>query len=150
MNDANDRTKSNAKTWTENWTLVQQLNSGAQGAAMKVTNETVDLAFLKVLKEQGQGDSERRARMYREVAALRTINVLEIPRLIETNADHHEDPLYHLYLVTEFIEGPNLQKAVETNRISAALAVDFAISLAKTLSIAHNYGVAITAEPLDL
>ena len=71
------------------------------------------LAFLKILSRQG--DTERRARFFREASAYATVDHDGIPRLVESNAHHHQDLAYKVYLITEFIEGPTLTKYVDDN-----------------------------------
>jgi serine/threonine-protein kinase len=102
---------SDSKTWTENWITEQELNSGGQATAKLVRNKaTSAVAFLKILSRQG--DTERRARFFREATAYATIEHHFIPALIESNAHKYQDLEYKLYLIIEHIEGPTLAEYV--------------------------------------
>ncbi len=46
--------------------------------------------------------------MYREVAALRTLDNTRVPHLVESNTDLFEDQTIDLYLIMEYIEGEKL------------------------------------------
>ncbi|HUI81538.1 MAG TPA: protein kinase [Bryobacteraceae bacterium] len=114
------------KNWKEKWLPVSDLAGGGQGDTKIVRESARSVGtprFLKVLRQQN--DVKRRKRMYREVAAYRTIKHPRIPRLIDTNADLFEDQTYKLYLVTEYVPGRTLGEF-----ISARGPLDFAGALA--------------------
>ncbi len=95
-----------SKPWTVEWLEIENLGAGGQGSAKLVRRASASESppyALKVLTRQN--DPERRGRMYREVAALRTLNHDGIPKLIETNADLFADQSVGLYLVSEYIPG---------------------------------------------
>ncbi|MBW4541016.1 MAG: protein kinase [Myxacorys chilensis ATA2-1-KO14] len=105
---------SNSRKWDENWTTERELDSGGQATAKLVkNNSTGQRCFLKMLSRQG--DMERRARFFREATAYATTNHKLIPKLIESNALHHQDSEYKLYLVTDYIEGQNLTEYIGTH-----------------------------------
>lgn len=94
----------------ERWQLLRKVGSGGQahGYAGKALCQTGSCRFIKILREQT--NPERRARMFREAAALSTYQHTRIPQLIESNAQKHMDNSFKLYLVTDFIEGINLSR----------------------------------------
>ena len=105
---------SDSKTWNERWIDEGELNSGGQATAKRVKNKaTGKIAFAKILSRQG--NMERRARFFREATTYATTEHQLIPRLLESNAQHHEDSEYKIYLVTEFIEGLTLSEYVTSN-----------------------------------
>ena len=93
----------------ERWTVQRSAGSGGQGRGY-VVNQARDLAaktfFLKELKDQK--NPQRRARMFREAAALESYAHHRIPHFVESNAQLHGDSSAKLYLVTEFIPGEML------------------------------------------
>jgi eukaryotic-like serine/threonine-protein kinase len=97
--------------YTERWTVQRSAGSGGQGRGY-VVSQAGDLAaqpfFLKELKDQS--NPQRRARMFREAAALESYAHPRIPRLVESNAQLYGDCAAKLYLVTEFIRGETLAK----------------------------------------
>lgn len=102
---------SDSKTWNKNWTSKQDLTSGGQATAKLVQNQaTAKVAFLKILSRQG--DTERRARFFREATVYATTEHHLIPALIESNAHRYQDPEYKLYLITEYIQGPTLTEYI--------------------------------------
>lgn len=121
--------------------IIHEISSGNQGLAIKAQDADGQIAFVKVLSDKDQSNRERRGRVYREVSALRTINIAEIPKLLESNAEHHQDLSFQMYLATEFIEGPTLERHVEGSLVSPNLAVAFTVSLCETLEVAHKYGI---------
>ena len=137
MND----TFTDARTWKDRWTLKKELASGGQGIAMQATDANGAVAFVKALRDGDQGNSIKRARMYREISSLRTISIPEIPKLIESNADHYGDKTFKLFLAMEFVEGDTLGGYVSDGLVSPNLAVHFAVSLCETLEVAHRHGI---------
>jgi eukaryotic-like serine/threonine-protein kinase len=104
-----------AKSWSENWEQLAVGPSGGQSSSKIVRrkDKSIERAFLKILNKQN--DAERRARMYREVASLETLDVAGVPRLIETNARNYERSDFYLYLVADFIEGKNLRELAKNS-----------------------------------
>jgi len=104
------------KKWSDKWISDGDLGGGGQGDA-KVVHEKSDpqsvQRFLKILKHQN--DDSRRSRMYREVAAYRTLRCVGIPQLIDSNVEMYADKNYKLYLVTEFVTGHTLDVHIEFN-----------------------------------
>jgi serine/threonine protein kinase len=91
------------------WKRVRALSSGGQGyshLAERLGAAAPVGRFLKILKDQT--NPERRARMFREAAALATFEHPRIPRLVETNAHHHAEQAFRLYLVMELVPGTSL------------------------------------------
>lgn len=112
------------------WTIQRGAGSGGQGRGYVVSrtgDEAATPYFLKELKDQS--NPQRRARLFREAAALESYAHPRIPRLVESNAHLHGDRTAHLYLVTEFISGETL-----ANRHRKPLVFDDAIDLTDQLA----------------
>jgi serine/threonine protein kinase len=128
-----------ATSWTERWDKVKDLQSGAQSTAMEVRKkDSADTYFLKALKDQHI--SERRFRFWREAAILSGLEIVGVPRLVETNAVQYADKDYNLYLVTDLIKGEKLSEFV-SEEFSARQAVEMTIQLCEILKAAHARGV---------
>lgn len=98
------------KSWKEHWSEISEAPGGGQADTKLVRRKGSDdptTYFLKILRKQNE--SERRARMYREISAYRTLQHPAIPRLIDTNSYRYDDLNYKLYLVTEYISGMTLK-----------------------------------------
>jgi serine/threonine protein kinase len=92
--------------------------------------------FLKILKHQN--DLERRKRMFREVAAYRTLRHKGVPSLIDTNADHYSHLDFKLYLVREFVEGQTLEQVIaERGLLPLNDAISLVIALLDVVDHCH-------------
>jgi serine/threonine-protein kinase len=124
--------------------VLEVLGKGGQGTSylterLGVDGEPGKKYVLKILNSQG--DPDRRARMFREVAALETLNHPGIPKVVETNADEYKDQQQALYLVTEFIPGPTLEQHIDRSPIDLAQAVQLLFRLAEIVHFCHERGV---------
>lgn len=123
-----------ALEYKERWTVLRGAGSGGQGRGY-VVRRTVDgaatLYFLKELKDQS--NPQRRARLFREAAALESYAHLRIPRLVESNAHLHGDRTAQLYLVTDFIPGETLAKR-HRKPFAFGDAIDLTDQLAETVA----------------
>ena len=128
--------------WTENWQIVQDLSLGGQGVTLLVTardpNRGTGHCVLKILKDQSS--PEARARMFREVAHLRTLHDARcrVPRLIQSNVQDYPLAEVPLYLVMEYIPGATLAAHVE-----ARGGLDLAESAAIALQLCENVGISL-------
>lgn len=128
---------SDSVNWTDNWNVEHEIEGGAQAAVKKVKHKKTGLvAFLKILNRQT--NTERRSRFFREAGAYATVSHAGIPSLIESNAHHHENSDYKVYLVTDFITGPSLTDYVAVNgAIDFAQAATITKSLSETIQHCH-------------
>ncbi|NEP08561.1 MAG: hypothetical protein F6K25_06090 [Okeania sp. SIO2G4] len=79
--------KKKNQPWDENWEIIKRIGSGGQGQTFSVKRrKDVFPSNQYVLKKlNNQKDNERRGRMYREVAALKTLNHSGIPKIFDSN-----------------------------------------------------------------
>src|SRR5215831_18761017 len=126
------------KRWTDRWVSIFDETGGGQSEA-KIVRPRADgdvARFLKILRHQS--DALRRNRMYREVAAYRTLNHPAIPKVIDTNVEKYEDTSYKLYLVTEWIKGTTLERTIEENGVfSYEVAIQLVIRLLDIVEYCH-------------
>lgn len=126
------------KPWKNRWTHVRDLPGGGQGATFVVRARDGTLGVLKLLHRPDA--LERRARMYREVAALDTLQHRQIPRVLDHNTCDYRSST-RLYIVTEFIDGATLSQAVEQGCADVRDALAMATSFCDTLTYAHSRGI---------
>ena len=99
----------NEHSWKARWVRQSDVGAGGQGQTYRVSRRDGLDARSYLLKElRDQRSVERRARMFREAAALASYSHPRIPRFVESNAHTHDKSDHRLYLVTEFVEGPTL------------------------------------------
>jgi eukaryotic-like serine/threonine-protein kinase len=122
----------------DEWNVQRELQGGGQGDAFIVVHDgDQERYFLKLLK--AQGNSERRARFFRETSFYRTLRHKGIPQLVATNADRFQDKNASLYLVTEFVDGLTLAEAVrQSGPLSSEAAFAVTEGLANVLVHAHD------------
>jgi hypothetical protein len=104
--------------FSKRWSAQSDLEGGGQGdVKLVVRSDGRDgtVCFLKILRQQN--DPERRRRMYRGVAAYRTLEHPRIPKLVDSNAEEYEDSTFKLYLVTEYIPGMTLSQFIAKNGV---------------------------------
>src|SRR2546428_570594 len=97
------------ENWKSKWKVVRELTPGGQGYTYLVhpaSDTSANARFvLKQLKDQKT--KERRERMLQEVTNLRLLDHLGVAKFVDSNADQYKTD-ESLYLVTEYIEGPDL------------------------------------------
>ena len=136
--------KQKNKPWDEKWERVKQIGGGGQGETFLVQPKDPKIfpqtGALKILKNQK--DPERRKRMYREVAALKTLNCPGIPQLIDSNYDQFATDV-PLYMVGEFIEGKTLSQLLEdpAKPMGVGDAITLVMKLLETLQYCHKISI---------
>jgi serine/threonine-protein kinase len=135
--------KQKTKPWDKKWEIVKPIGGGGQGDTFLVKpKDSTNLSQSFVLKRlKNQKDIERRKRMHREVAALKTLDCPGIPRLIESNSDEFDSDV-PLYMVGEFIEGKTLSQILDPAlTMEIADAVNLVRKLLETIQYCHNLGI---------
>lgn len=128
--------------WTRKWDLLEEKpRRGGQSLVRKVKNfETGGIGALKELELESDND-ERRARLAREVFALKTLNVSGVPKILDDNTAHYKERETRLYVVMEWIEGPRLQDVVSGGPLGLDEAIPAAVCLASILQKCHSAGI---------
>jgi serine/threonine-protein kinase len=99
---------------------------------------TVERGFIKILTKQDE--TERRQRFYREAAALESLDIEGIPRLIETNARHYEDPAFKLYAVSTYVSGKTMRE-LTAGSYTPEQAIRWTIALSELLRACREAGI---------
>jgi eukaryotic-like serine/threonine-protein kinase len=98
----------------------------------------VERGFIKILTRQDE--TERRRRFYREAAALESLEVEGVPRLIETNARHYEDRAFKLYAVPTYVKGKTLRE-LSAGAYTPEQAIRWTIALCAILCACRSAGI---------
>lgn len=127
------------KTWRDGWEIARELPHGAQAKSFEAVRKSDgQRGFLKVLNDQRT--SERRNRFHRESAAYDSLSHRGFPELIESNAHHHSDDDFNLYLVSEFVDGPALSNYA-SQHLDIDSAVVFTTAFLNILHYLHSTGM---------
>ncbi|MFF0250683.1 protein kinase domain-containing protein [Streptosporangium sandarakinum] len=119
------------------YTLMERLGRGGMGEVYLAANRRGELVALKMLHEAVDADSEARARLEREVRALRRVESPYVARVLDADLAC-ERP----YLVMQYIEGDTLLERVRRDGpLRGAGLVTLAQGLATALSAIHAAGV---------
>lgn len=122
------------------WEKIEQLGQGGQGITWLVKLRSEEkVGVMKLLRKTG--DKQARARMFREVAALKSLSTLKarVPGVLEDNTGEFEDQNVELYFVMEKIEGKTLRSFVtERGHLSIEESIAATSSLLETLDTGIN------------
>lgn len=131
---------SDAHSWDELWEELAPGPSGGQGISKigRRRDGTVKRGFIKILTKQDE--SERRQRFYREAAALESLDIEGVPRLIETNARHFEDRTFKLYAVSTYVAGKTLRDQ-SAGSYTPEHAITWTIGLCEILRACRDAGI---------
>ncbi|MFF3437410.1 WD40 repeat domain-containing serine/threonine protein kinase [Streptosporangium sp. NPDC002721] len=120
------------------YAIEARLGEGGQGTVYLGRDPAGERVAVKVLHPRFAADRVARARFEREIAVARQIAEFCTARVLDAGESGD-----HLYVVSEFIDGPSLQQAVERDgpRDGAALQ-RIAISTVTALVAIHQAGIA--------
>ena len=131
------------KPWEHNWIREEEIGAGGLGkayGARPVGGLFPDGKYvLKLLRNQS--NPERRERMYREVAALKTLAHRGIPRVFDANVESFGDTKIALYFVSEFVPGATLENRIEQSRLGIAEAIEMVSQLTSIVDFCHSKNV---------
>jgi eukaryotic-like serine/threonine-protein kinase len=128
-------------SWNVAWKALKELTSGGQASAkLAECLEGGQQSFLKVLNRQR--NTERRARFFREAATYASFDRSDVPRLIESNAQHFGEEKFSLYIALEHIDGCTLSERVTgEGTLSLSRAIAFTLKHIETISFLHAEGI---------
>jgi serine/threonine protein kinase len=126
------------RTWETTWERVASLAAGGQGTTSIVRRRAAAEQTKYVLKTLNRPrDPERRARMMREIEALRTLGPEGIPVIVDCSDPDAPLP----YIVTEYVDGCTLAEAVREHPLDAESALEMAVVLLETLARCHAVSI---------
>ncbi|MBS1142190.1 MAG: hypothetical protein H6R13_3643 [Proteobacteria bacterium] len=131
---------SNEQKLGDEWERLEQIGKGGQATTRKVRNKTTgEVACLKELNSPK--DSERRARFMREATAYATCAHPGIPKLVQSNAQLHEEKSAKLFILIEFIPGKTLEAFInERGPVTLEDAAPTTTGLLEIATYLHSHG----------
>jgi len=124
-------------TVLDGYRLHGRIGEGGQGSVYLGTDDARGLVAVKVLHANWVADPASRDRLAGEVAAARRVPALCTARLLDARLDGPTP-----YLVTEFVDGPSLQRQVRSNGPLAGDALDrLAVGTLTALITIHRAGL---------
>jgi serine/threonine protein kinase len=117
------------------WDVLEPVGAGGQGIVWRAVRLEDDaLGAVKVFRTQ---DLESAARMEAEAAALRS---LEHPGIVQV-LDCGETADARFYVITEFVEGCDLQRLMQAQRLPVERALQIVQGVAEAIAHAHERGL---------
>ncbi|MFC4049221.1 serine/threonine-protein kinase [Actinomadura syzygii] len=117
--------------------LVGRLGRGGMGTVYLGTDRAGRRVAVKVINRELAGEAAFRDRFRREVTAARQVRRFCTAPVMDAELDH--DPLY---VVTEYIEGPSLERAVaERGPLPGSDLEGLAVGVATALAAIHGAGI---------
>ena len=131
------------ESWSNLWEKVDDHENGGQSKTYFVKEKNSTSSPLYVLKELNrQKDLDRRKRMYREYAILRTLDSPRIPKAIYSNSEQFNVLEEKLYIVMELINGITLETAIQNGCVADLEDIIHILhQLLETLDLCHNSAV---------
>lgn len=115
---------------------------GGQGRVHKVQRAgKEEFGALKTLHEIHLNNKERRYRMQLEVNALKRLDGVGVPRVLEDNSGDWTRVGVPLYAILEWIDGPTVAELVSNQLCSFDEALPIAQRLLETLAACHRAGI---------
>ena len=126
--------------WKERWRLLQKLESGGQGDAIKAERKSDGcIAFLKSIKAKKRIRRDGHASSVKPVST--NLMCQGCRTLIESNAHRHKEAEFEPYIASTFIEGTTLRKWREKqSHVELESALDIIRTLLSILHACHAGG----------
>jgi predicted Ser/Thr protein kinase len=119
------------------YTLVGRLGEGGQGIVFLARDSAGQSVAIKLLHARLAGDERARTRFTREISAAKRVAEFSTARVLD--ADIAGEPPY---IVTEYVDGPPLQRAVaEQGPYSPDALRRLAVGTATALNAIHQAGI---------
>jgi len=128
--------------YLDNWEIVKKIDEGGQGKIFKVKNKKNGVfGALKLLHNSDEKRSERRGRIAREIITLRSLDVIGIPKVFESNESQLEDLSVNLYMVCEWINGVTLLEFRQKNKIDVMSATLITEKIIDIIEVFHRQDI---------
>jgi serine/threonine protein kinase len=117
------------------WEVLEPVGAGGQGIVWRAVRLDDDaLGAVKVFRMQ---DLESAARMEAEAAALRSLEHPGIVRVLDCG----ETVDQRFYVITEFVEGCDLQRLIQAEKLPVERALQITQRVAEAIAHAHGRGL---------
>lgn len=117
------------------WDVLEPVGAGGQGIVWRAVRLEDDaLGAVKVFRTQ---DLESAVRMESEAAALRSLEHPGIVRVLDCGETEDE----RFYVITEFVEGCDLQRLMQAQRLTTDRALEIVTRVTEAVAHAHERGL---------
>lgn len=117
--------------------IVSPLGAGAMGAVYRAVDGGGNVVAFKVLHAHVAADADMRARLGREIAALRRVDHPAVAHLLDAEPDASD-----MFIVTELVDGPTLEAEIaDGGPLGPTDLYELADQLADALVAVHAAGV---------
>lgn len=117
------------------WDVLEPVGAGGQGIVWRAVRLEDDvLGAVKVFRTR---DLESAVRMEAEAAALRSLEHPGIVRVLDCGETEDE----RFYVITEFVEGCDLQRLMQAQRLTTDRALEIVTRVAEAVAHAHERGL---------
>ncbi len=126
--------------WKNNWKSTNETpKEGGQGKVIQVQNiNGNEFGALKVMHDSQAHNSSRRERFHQEIEALNNLNHKGVPKVKEFKSDLEKT---NPYFITEWIDGQDLNEAVQKSKFTIEEALKFTRNLALIVDACHQAGI---------
>lgn len=122
----------------DRYKLWEQIGNGGFASVWKVLDPDTKVHFaIKVLHPNLAGDVAFRDRFFR---GAREMAGLDHPAIVKVLESPKEDQGFHFF-VMEYVEGGDLQRAVEQGRVPKESALPIVLAVGEGLAVAHGRGL---------
>src|SRR5215211_109947 len=129
------------ETVLSHYRILGELGRGGMGVLYKAHDQRLDRTVaIKVLRPDLTTSAERRQRFTREAKAASALNHPNIVTIYDVDRGQF-DGREHDVIVMEFIDGPSLDRVLDTARLDVDRAIHIAADVAEGLAAAHSAGI---------
>ena len=123
--------------WIGRYEVLRRLGEGSMGMVYLARGDDGSLVAIKVIRPEYVQDPEFRSRFQAEADNARRVRGPHVARVIAANTGSGQ-----LYLVSEFVDGPTLEKQVELyGPLPETKAIDTCAGVAAALETIHQVGL---------
>lgn len=124
-----------------NWEKIEPIGSGGQATTIKAKSKNYPENVVAIKLLNRNNDYERRLRMFREVANLKTLEHPNIPSVVETNCEHYKNEDAKLYVAIDYIPGGTLTENLNSKKPDLDEIISFIIKISEIVQYCHKRGI---------
>jgi len=138
MSQTSAAPETEVKPTVPGWEVLEPLGAGGQGIVWRAVSQGGEtIGAVKIFRPDSSQGWESAARMEAEAAALRAMEHPAIVRVLDCGETVDEQ----FYIVTEFVEGCDLQRLVQAQKLPVERVLEITERVAEAVSHAHERGL---------